>query len=74
MKHKLVITQVITTELFVDANCEEDALEFGNQILGKNMIPLADYRMENGSVEVKNLKECIPEQITITALNKDRIS
>lgn len=34
-KHKVIIKQVITTEIVVDANCADEALDVGNQILAK---------------------------------------
>lgn len=61
MKHKVIIKQVITTELVVDAKCAEDALEVGNQILANDMIPTAKYQMENGSVEVEKINDPVPE-------------
>lgn len=54
MKCKLIITQVVTTELVVDTQCAEDALEIGNQIIARDMIPLSDYKMKSGSVEVED--------------------
>ena len=55
MKHKVIIKQVITTEIVVDANCADEALDVGNQILANGMIPVSKYQMEEGSVEVELL-------------------
>ena len=49
-KHKVIIKQVITTEIVVDANCADEALDVGNE-----MIPVSKYQMEEGSVEVELL-------------------
>lgn len=54
-KHKVIIKQVITTEIVVDANCADEALDVGNQILANEMIPASKYQMEEGSVEVELL-------------------
>ena len=54
-KHKVIIKQVITTEIVVDANCADEALDVGNQILVNEMIPVSKYQMEEGSVEVELL-------------------
>lgn len=55
MKHKVIIKQVITTEIVVDASCADEALDVGNQILANEMIPVSKYQMEEGSVEVELL-------------------
>ena len=38
-----------------DANCADEALDVGNQILANEMIPVSKYQMEEGSVEVELL-------------------
>lgn len=55
MKHKVIIKQVITTEIVVDALSADEALDVGNQILANEMIPVSKYQMEEGSVEVELL-------------------
>ena len=52
-KHKVIIKQVITTEIVVDALSADEALDVGNQILANEMIPVSKYQMEEGSVEVE---------------------
>lgn len=56
MKHKIIIKQLIMTELFLDAACPEEALEVGNELLANDMIPVSDYHMQEGSVEVELLE------------------
>ena len=61
MKHKIIITQLIMTELFLDAACPEEALEVGNRLLANDMIPASNYQMEEGTVEVEKINDPVSE-------------